>query len=62
MIESRFKEAVRHMRFCQNEFFKTKNYYALENSRKAEKNVDKLIAEDDEAEAAQLKLYPEGEE
>lgn len=62
MIDPRFKAAVNHMRYCQTEFFKTKTYYAMENSKRAEKEVDRLIKEDDEAKSAQLKLYPEGQE
>jgi len=59
MIDSNFKSAVKQMRFCQKEFFKNKNYYSLENAKHAEKIVDHLIEQDDEAEKAQLKLFPE---
>ena len=59
MIDPTFKSAVKQMRFCQNEFFKHKNYYSLENAKHAEKVVDKLIKDDDDAEAAQLSLFRE---
>lgn len=59
MIDQNFKSAVKQMRFCQKEFFKTKNYYSLENAKHAEKVVDKMIQDDDDAEKAQLSLFRE---
>jgi hypothetical protein len=37
-------EAVEHMRFCQQEYFRTRNYAALDNAKKAERKVDEMLA------------------
>jgi len=38
-------EAVRQMRYCQQEHERTKNYASLHNMKNAERQVDKLLAE-----------------
>lgn len=58
MIDKEFKEVVRNMRYCQNEYFKTRSYPALENSKKLERKVDQMIKDDDLMDL-QLKLAME---
>jgi hypothetical protein len=51
--------AVKHMRYCQNEYFRTKNYQALVNAKAAEKKVDQLLKHYDDVQVRQLKLKME---
>ncbi len=41
----RLMEAVAEMRRCQIDYFRTKSQTALEAAKRAEKKVDKLLAE-----------------
>jgi len=54
-------EAVKRMRFCQNEYFKIRNYTTLHNAKEAEKKVDKMLVDID-ADAKQLTLEMEKSE
>jgi hypothetical protein len=62
MNDNKFKEAVKRMIYCQEEFVRTKNYYALQNLTTVSREVKKMLDDEEEAEKLQLKLYPEGEE
>jgi hypothetical protein len=52
-----FCEAVRQMRHLQNLYFKARNYVNLNNALTAERKVDKMLKEIDEAET-QPKIFP----
>ena len=45
-MNEKLKSAVSEMRKAQKEYFKTKSWQALEESKRLEKEVDKLLAED----------------
>ena len=53
-----FEEAVRYMRQCQKEYFKTRNYVTIHNSLEAERKVDSMLL-DIKSDGKQLSLEME---
>jgi len=48
MDQEKFKTAVREMRHWQKKYFKFRNPVALQESRSYEKQVDQMLAEDEQ--------------
>ena len=47
MIQEDFVKAVRNMRTCQKAYFRYKQPAAMQEAKKWEKEVDRMLAEED---------------
>lgn len=59
VVLSTLAEAVRAMRQAQREYFKTRNYEALTRAKRAEREVDGILAQLDGAKADKTDLQGE---
>jgi hypothetical protein len=59
MDAERFRAAVAHMRECQRNYFRDRDNHWLRESKAAERQVDKMLAESAE-QGEQLSMFGDG--